>query len=79
MARPLCISDPEIDASVSHIASAVLEHPLARRLDWQAVWVLMAIASGDPSVRPDDARAVLRLALAAIDAAEIALGMEIRP
>ena len=73
------LSDPEIEASASEIATAVLEHPLARRLGWDRSWVMMAIAAGDPSIRPADARQVLRLALAAIDAAEIAVGLEIRP
>jgi hypothetical protein len=72
------ISDPEIDASTSEIATAVLEHPLARGLGLD-VWVLTAIAVGDPSIRPVHARQVLRLALTAIDAAEIAVGLEIRP
>jgi hypothetical protein len=70
------ISDPEIEASASEIAAAALEHPLARRLDWGTIWVLTAIAAGDPSIRPADARPVLRLAMAAIDAAEIAYGLE---
>jgi hypothetical protein len=73
------LSDAEIDASASEIAVAVLEHPLARRLDWHMIWVVMAVAAGDPGVRPADARQVLRLALVTIDAAEIAVGLETRP
>jgi hypothetical protein len=70
------ISDPEIEANASEIAAAVLEHPLARRLDWHLIWVLMAIAAGDSSIRPADARPVLRLALVTIDEAEIFVGLE---
>jgi hypothetical protein len=72
------LSDPEIEASASEIATAVLEHPLAWRLGLDA-WVLTAIADGNPSVRPAHARQVLRLALAAIDQAEIAAGLKLRP
>jgi hypothetical protein len=79
MTLALHLGDADLGANASEIATAVLEHPLARRLDWQAAWVLMAVASGDPSVRLEDARPVLRMALAAIDAATIPLGLEIRP
>jgi hypothetical protein len=50
---------------------------LAGRLDWHTIWVLTALAADDPSIRPADARPVLRLAMAAIDAAEITLGLEV--
>lgn len=76
MTLPLHIADAEIDASAPQIATAVLEHPLAQRLGLDA-WALMAIAAGDPIIRPAHARQVLRLALAAIDAAEIAIGLEV--
>jgi hypothetical protein len=78
MPLPLRIGDAEIDASASQIATAVLEHRLARRLGLD-VWAVRAIAAGDPSIRPADARRILRLAMAAIDSAEIALGLELRP
>ena len=73
------ISDGEIEANVSEIAAALLEHPLARRLDWHLIWIVMAIAAGDPTTRPADALPVLRVALAVIDAAEIAVGLEMLP
>ena len=70
------ISDHEIEASASEIAAAVLEHSLVRRLDWQTVWPVIAARAGDPRIDPVQA---LRPALVAIDAAEIALGLEVQP
>jgi hypothetical protein len=79
MRLPQRISDPEIEACASEIATDVLEHPLARRLNCHTIWVLTALAAGDPGIRPADGRPVLRLAMAAIDAAEIAVGLEVLP
>lgn len=73
------LADREIDATAPEIAAAVLEHPLAAKFGWDTIWALMATAGGDPSIRPADARQVLRLALAAIDAAEIQISLEVVP
>ena len=69
------IRDPEIEACAFEIATSVLQHPLARRLDWQTIWPVMALRAGDPSIRPTQA---LRPALVAIDEAAIAIGLELR-
>jgi hypothetical protein len=68
------IPDPEVEANASATAAAVLEHPLARWLDWQQIWPVMAVRAGDPGIRPAQA---LGPALVATDAADIAFGLEI--
>jgi hypothetical protein len=78
MTAALRIADPEIEANATMLAATILDHPLARRLDWQTVWVLRAIRAEDPAVRTADAVPVLRLALAVIDLAEVQLGLEVR-
>jgi hypothetical protein len=69
------ISDPEIEANASEIATGVLQHPLVQRLDWQIVRPVMAFYAGVRGICPVHA---LRPALVAIDAAEITLGLEMR-
>ena len=65
MTFPQRMTDDEIDARASEIAEAVLGHPL-----WRVPWALRAIRDGDPaSPLPMHAR-VIRMALAAIDAAD---------
>jgi hypothetical protein len=71
MTLPQRISDSEIEANASEIAAAVLEHPLAHLLDWDMIAAAMAVAAG---ARPTGS---LRPPLVAIDAAEIALGLEL--
>jgi hypothetical protein len=70
-------TDAELDANPAAWAAEVLVHPLARRLDWETLWVLQAIAAEDPAIRPEDARPVLRLAMAAIDLAVVQIGLEV--
>jgi hypothetical protein len=60
-------------SALSSRASAILADPLARRLCWHTCWVLQAIAAENPSVRPEDAVPVLRLAMVAIEDAVIEL------
>jgi hypothetical protein len=72
----LSIADPEVEANAAALAAGILDHPLAHRLDLHTIWVLSAIRAEDPAVRPSDAVPVLRIAIAAIDVAEIQLGLE---
>jgi hypothetical protein len=74
MRFPQRMTDAEIDARASEIAEAALEDAL-----WRIPWALRAIRDGDPTITPADARRAIRIAVAAIDAATIALGLESRP
>jgi hypothetical protein len=68
------MTDDEIDARASEIAATALADPL-----WLLPQALRTIRDGDPAMTPADRRRAIRRALAAIDAATIPLGLEVRP
>jgi hypothetical protein len=69
---PQHISDSEVDANRRLIAAAILIHPFAILLDLTTVRRLVAVLDEDLPADPAPERRLLRAALAAIDALEIA-------
>ena len=70
---------PEIEANAAVVAAEVLAHPFVLQLTPATVGALSAIALDERRIDPDTARRILRLALVAIDAAEIAASREAQP
>jgi hypothetical protein len=68
------MTDDEIDARASEIAATALDDLL-----WLLPQALRAIRDGDAAMTPADRRRTIRRALAAIDAAAIPIGLEMRP
>jgi hypothetical protein len=65
------LSDAELAANRHLIASALAEHPVSLQFSKPTVEALAAVAVGDAPVPTVTKRDLLRLALQAIDAAEI--------
>jgi hypothetical protein len=72
-------TDAEIDADPAAWAAELLAHALAHRLPWRLRLLLAGVSIGAPWLLVEDARRVIREAAVALDAAAIALCLEVLP